>query len=310
VLTVEAAAALDLLDALSGGLNPASGPEGLAAAGGSVRYFCAVGALAADLASLGRVLPGLSGPAGAGPGGGEAGGYPPDPGAQPAAGSRWEARWRPVLTGAHAQRARDLALAMPPVCRSAAAAGEAPALVLASALDALTDAAVRARISPDGEPPTRLLPRRRGRKPPRVPVAERWITALTVAGRAGALVQVDDSDPEDAAEARALAAALDAWRASAQAPAGPVRTCFRLSEPAEPKEPENTRNPEGRGGRGQRAVAGRVPASGERRPQPGGPGRGHLVRRGGWLATGDGRGAPGGGTARRARPGRAPVSRA
>jgi len=163
----------------------------------------------------------------------------PDSGVPPAGGSCWQARWRPVLTGAHAQRARDLAVAMPPVCRSATAAGEPAAVVLTSALDALTDAAVRAAVSPDGQPPAALLPRRRGRKPSRVPVAERWIAALTAAGTAGALVQVDEGDPEDAAAARALAAALDSWRASAQAPAGPVRTCFRLSEPPEPKEPGN-----------------------------------------------------------------------
>ena len=41
---------------------------------------------------------------------------------------------------------------------------------------------------------------------------------------------------EDEAEATELAAALDAWRAAAQAPAGPVRTCFRLVEPV-PQDP-------------------------------------------------------------------------
>ena len=84
---------------------------------------------------------------------------------------------------------------MPPVCRSATAEGESPALVLTGALDALTDAAVRARISPDGQPPAGLLPRRRGRRPPRVPVAERWIAALTGADEAGAVVQVDERGP-------------------------------------------------------------------------------------------------------------------
>ena len=37
---------------------------------------------------------------------------------------------------------------------------------------------------------------------------------------------------EDEAEAAALAADLAAWRSAAQVPAGPVRTCFRLIEPA------------------------------------------------------------------------------
>ena len=37
--------------------------------------------------------------------------------------------------------------------------------------------------------------------------------------------------PRRSETAAALAAALDDWRAAAQAPAGPVRTCFRLVEP-------------------------------------------------------------------------------
>ncbi len=43
--------------------------------------------------------------------------------------------------------------------------------------------------------------------------------------------QVEVATAEDEAEVAELAAALDAWRAAAQAPAGPVRTCFRLVEP-------------------------------------------------------------------------------
>jgi SNF2 family DNA or RNA helicase len=235
VLTAAATTALELLAALAGQGRAAGGlwPENLAAAGGSVRYFCAVGALAADLAGLGRVLPALCAPAHDDPGVPGAGARSPDPGTGQPGGPHWQARWRPVLTGPHAQRARDLALAMPPVCRCAAAAGEPAGQVLTSALDALTDAAVRARIGPDGPAPAELLPPRRGRRPPRIPVPERWAAALT---SADALVHVDGADPDDAAEARALATALGSWRAAAQAPAGPVRTCFRLSEPAEPKE--------------------------------------------------------------------------
>ena len=220
VLTVAPVAALDLLNALGGQGNPPGGS--LSTPGGSLRYFCAVGALAADLASLGRVLPSLI----AAGGGSDA---------------RWEARWRPVLTGPHAQRARELAQAMPPVCRSAVADGVPPALVLTCALDALTDAAVRARISSGGGEPVTLLPRRRGRRPPRVSVAERWIAALSRTDPARVLVALDDQDPEDSAEVKVLATALDDWRATAQAPAGPVRTCFRLTEPAEYDKPEEPR---------------------------------------------------------------------
>jgi SNF2 family DNA or RNA helicase len=116
------------------------------------------------------------------------------------------------------QRARDLAAAMPPSCR--AATGQAPGALLRSALDALADAAARARLTAS------LLPPRRGRAPARLPVAERYALALT-ATEAG----LDLATSRDEAEAAELAAALDAWRDGARIRAGPVRTCFRLAEP-------------------------------------------------------------------------------
>ena len=127
-----------------------------------------------------------------------------------------------MLGGADAQRARDLAAAMPPSCR--AVAGDAPGTLLGSALDALADAAARARLTAP------LLPARRGRIPARLPLAERYVMALTTAD-----ARVDVVTPEDEAEAAALAAELDAWRDGAVIPAGPVRTCFRLAEPAAPE---------------------------------------------------------------------------
>ena len=129
-----------------------------------------------------------------------------------------------VLAGADAQRARDLAAAMPPLCRATRAEGEPSAQVLTEALDSLADAAARARLG--REPAVTLLPARRGRRPARVPVAERWAAALT-----GADAQVPVTAPAEAAEAAELAADLAAWRDAAQVPAGPVRTCFRLIEP-------------------------------------------------------------------------------
>ena len=177
-----------------------SGPPGDAAiAGGSLTYLAAVARFAAGLAARGRVLPVLEA---------EGGGY--------------TARWRPVLGGADAQRARDLAAAMPPSCR--AAAGDAPGTLLGGALDALADAAARARLTAP------LLPARRGRAPARLPLAERYVMALTTAD-----ARVDVATPEDEEEAAALAAELGAWRDGAVIPAGPVRTCFRLAEPAAPE---------------------------------------------------------------------------
>ena len=134
-----------------------------------------------------------------------------------------------MLTGPDAPRAAELAGAMPPVCRAGEPGGEPPGPLLAAALDALADAAARGKLDRPAAGCAAgwaLLPPRRGRRPARVPVAERWAAALT-----GPDAEVEVATAEDEAEAAELAAALDAWHAAAQAPAGPVRTCFRLVEP-------------------------------------------------------------------------------
>ncbi len=207
-LATEPAAARDLLEAMGG----QAGHSGEFVPGGSLRYWCAVAALVTDLAARGRVLPTLVM---------EDGGY--------------AARWRPVLSGGDAQRARELAAAMPPVCRAATAVGEQPSVLLTEALDALMDAAVRWRLASaatDGGKPYSLLPTRHGRKPAKIPLAERWIDALT-----GPDPQVAALKSEDGPEAAELAASLAAWRDSAQLPMGPVRTCFRLVEPSDEAGP-------------------------------------------------------------------------
>jgi SNF2 family DNA or RNA helicase len=191
VLAIGPAAALAVL----GGFGE---PDDIAATGGSLAYLAVVARFAADLAARGRVLPVLAAEA-----------------------ETYAARWRPVLGGTDAQRAHDLAAAMPPSCR--AADGAAPGLLLGSALDALADAAARIRL------PASLLPPRRGRAPARLAVAERFVLALTTTD-----ARLDVVTPQDEAlwgEVAELAAELDAWRNGAQIPAGPVRTCFRLTEP-------------------------------------------------------------------------------
>ena len=63
-------------------------------------------------------------------------------------------------------------------------------------------------------------------------MAERYVLALTTTD-----ARLEVATPQDEAfwgEVAELAAELDAWRDGAQIPAGPVRTCFRLAEPAEP----------------------------------------------------------------------------
>ena len=191
VLVFGPAAALDLLDAV-GELGD------LAAEGGSLPYLAAVARFADDLVTRGRVLPVLAA---------EDGGY--------------AARWRPALGGSDAQRARDLAAAMPPSCR--AAGGEPPGDLLVSALDHLADAVARTRL------PASLLPARRGRTPARISLAERYVVSLTSTD-----ARVDVATPQDEAQAAGLAAELDAWLDGARIPTGPVRTCFRLAEPATP----------------------------------------------------------------------------
>jgi SNF2 family DNA or RNA helicase len=172
--------------------------------GGSAGYLAAVARFVGDLVSRGRVLPALT---------------PEDDG--------YAARWRPVLSGADADYARELAAALPAACRAAAdgAADTAPGPLLAAMLDALADAMARARL------PGALLPVRKGRRPSRIPVSERTVASLTTTT---AVVEV--STPEDEREARELSAAFAGWLASAALPGGSVRTCFRLMEPAEPDE--------------------------------------------------------------------------
>jgi hypothetical protein len=192
VLVFEPAAATVLLPAL------AELPPDDVTVSGSVGYLAAVARFAGDLAARGRILPVLSE---------EDGGY--------------AARWRPVLAAADVRYARELAAAMPPVCRAASdKADAAPGPLLADLLDALADASVRSRL------PGALLPARKGRRPARIDVPERALLALTAAHP---LLTV--ADATDAREAAELSAALADWLASAALPGGSVRTCFRLVEP-------------------------------------------------------------------------------
>jgi hypothetical protein len=192
VLALEPAAALELLGSV-GQLGD------LATAGGSLPYLAVVARFADDLAARGRVLPVVV-----------------------AEDGTYAARWRPALGGGDAQRARDLAAAMPPSCR--ATNGHTPGSVLADALECLADAAARARL------PGSLLPARRGRTPARIPVPERYMVALTSTD-----ARIDLATAQDQAEIGELAAELDAWLDGARIPVGPVRTCFRLAEPDAPE---------------------------------------------------------------------------
>lgn len=167
--------------------------------GGSAGYLAAIARFAGDLVARGRVLPALA-----------------------REGDGYAARWRPVLTGADAHHARELAAALPGACRAVAdsSADDRPGPLAAAMLDALADATARARL------PGALLPARRGRRPARIPLPERAVASLT-----GPDAAVEAATPQDEREARELSAALAGWVASAAPPGGPVRTCFRLVEP-------------------------------------------------------------------------------
>ncbi|NUP76102.1 MAG: ATP-dependent helicase [Nonomuraea sp.] len=159
------------------------------AATATVRHWAAVAAFARDLVRRGRVIPQLV------PMAPDAAGTADGPGAS--------ALWRPVVTGEDAGYFRDLALAMPPACRTSAA--ERPASeVLLEALEAFTDALVRQAAGP-------LVTR------PSTP-QERWLAALT-----------GDPACPDVPELRAE---LERWRRSVTAAEGATRVCFRLLEPA------------------------------------------------------------------------------
>ena len=185
------AAALTLLAAL----DPLDSPPAAAAhpdliAGGSAVYWAAVARFAADLCARGRILPVLGGLATALPARGLL--APVCCRRLPAvwvcagrgwAGQGWVAAWRPVLTGPDAPRAAELAGAMPPVCRAGEPGGQPPGPLLAAALDALADAAARARLDASApvaaglrEPalgPAPAAPRARGPPASRSPSAGR-----------------------------------------------------------------------------------------------------------------------------------------
>ncbi|GDY29563.1 DEAD/DEAH box helicase [Gandjariella thermophila] len=165
-------------------------------AGASVRYLARVAALARELVAAGKVLPDVvAGPA---------------------------ARWRAALYGPDAGRFAALRDAMPPACRAervepGSLDGRGPEDVLRTALDALVDADVRARLA---ERRVRLAPSRRGRATAADATVTAWLAALVGEPRFA-------GNPE---QVRRLAERLADWRASGVREA-PVRTCFRLETP-------------------------------------------------------------------------------
>ncbi|MBB6548349.1 DEAD/DEAH box helicase [Nonomuraea rubra] len=171
----------------------------------TARHWAAVAAFAHDLVRRGRVIPQLVPLPAADH---ERAASDPDDAATamwatPEANAR--AVWRPVLTGADAAYFRDLALAMPPACRTSSVERHS-ADVQHEALEAFTDAVVRRTLTGP------LLSR-----PPRT-LQERWLAALTGDGAACPDV------PE-------LRRELERWHEAVTTSEGATRVCFRLVEP-------------------------------------------------------------------------------
>ncbi|HLU60492.1 MAG TPA: DEAD/DEAH box helicase [Pseudonocardia sp.] len=181
--------------------------------GATVAHLRAVAALAADLAARGRVLPTLR-----------------------RHGGHAHARWRPVVQGLDAVAFDALVAALPPVGRAEAIAPDAgpdPHELMADALEALTDAAVRDRLARAPQPVELLAPRPAA-GPAAPPAAEAWLAALQTAdGR------LDTAVP--ASELSALEEAVASWDEFGADTTGEGRACFRLSEVStlhDPSDPE------------------------------------------------------------------------
>ena len=159
--------------------------------GASIGYLAELATFARELVERGRVLPQLRRDA-----------------------HSAIACWRPVLQGRDIVATTWLSSAMPPVCRAEVGEYE-PHDLVASALDALVDAAVRATLLPID-----LVPPHRGR-PKRPAAVEDWLTALT---------SPDGRFDADPGELDALAEALRPWDDVGVGTVGPARATFRLSE--------------------------------------------------------------------------------
>ncbi|MDJ0358043.1 DEAD/DEAH box helicase [Paenarthrobacter sp. PH39-S1] len=188
---------------------PGDGPEllGDVRIAPSARFLGEVGRFADELAERGRVLPGIAW---------TSAGSDDDHDADEGDAAVAEARWRAVLRGPDALAFGDLIAGMPAAFRAEPGSEDAGELIT-SALDVLTDAAVRGRLPHD----LPMLPPRRGRKPLQPRAAEAWLEALHTAD-----ARVRVPEPALAELERGLAP----WSEYVREATAPARATFRLSE--------------------------------------------------------------------------------
>ena len=165
----------------------------------SVRFLGELARFADELAERGRVLPAIT--------------WVSDPADDSTVA---EGRWRAVLRGPDALAFGELVAATPPAFRAEPGSDDAGDLI-ASALDVLTDSAVRGRLPRD----VSMLPPRRGRKPLQSPAAEAWLESLRAEDAC-----IHASEPAVAELERALAL----WFEFAREANAPARATFRLSD--------------------------------------------------------------------------------
>jgi SNF2-related domain/SNF2 Helicase protein/Helicase conserved C-terminal domain len=199
---VAAAAVLTTLTRQAPDAAPAA--EAPAVAGVGLRYLERLAAFADGLVERGRVLPSV-----------RANGQ-----------GLAVTLWQPVVTGADAAWLQSAAAALPAACR-AAECQEPGRTQVTVAVDALVDAAVRARIG-TAVKPSGGTTRAAG------PAHGRWRLALTAH---------EPTFPATEVEVATLQAALADWQREATA-AGVVRACFRLVEPAAEQVAEDQTSPE------------------------------------------------------------------
>ncbi|MCL4422053.1 MAG: DEAD/DEAH box helicase [Actinobacteria bacterium] len=182
--------------------------------GPSVQCLAAAGCLAVDLVARGRVLPALVE---------EDGGV-------------FLARWLAVPGPQEHRQIRELAQALPPMCRSeldpsddGPFKGQDPGVVVQGFVCAVADSLVRSAVA--GHEP---LPPRAGLASRRIPVPEAFLLALVEPEASKAVVQAKDG--LQARELKELSDALLAWHRSGQPQVGAARTCFRLIPPSQEEE--------------------------------------------------------------------------